>query len=366
MKYNRISLEEFLGDLKSQINPTEEEIENFRAEISKIENDKSSDDSEEYQKNKINQLLRDIYTYDINTKGKIDAVIYEDGQAQVIFEVKALKNKAEFPKSQDSLQSKALSECILYYLREFHTEKNNNIKHIILCNLREFYIIDAKDFHECFAKDKEINKFFKNVDKNQGNDDSTKKFYKEVEDYLPTLDRELSYTYFELTSTSSDIALIYSILSPVFLLKRRSYIDANTLNQAFYDELLYILGLQEKSENGKIIIVPNQVKNSFLSAITQRLSLDANENFEEIFSLLTTWNNRILFLRLLESMLLSFKHIEKPFLDSEAIKDFEMLSILFFDVLAKKEENREGGGQIFLSYSKTSPISTPAFLIKPH
>lgn len=342
MKYNLVSLEEFLGDLKSQINPTKKEVENFRAKISDIENNKSNQ-TEEYEKNKINQLLRDIYTYDINTKDKIDAVIYEDEQAQVIFEVKALKNKAEFPKSQDSLQSKALSESILYYLREFHTEKNNNIKHIILCNLREFYIIDAKDFHECFAKDKEINKFFKNVDKNQGNDTSTKKFYEEVEDYLSTLDRELSYTYFELTSTSSDIALIYSILSPAFLLKRRSYIDANTLNQAFYDELLYILGLQEKSENGKIIIVPNQVKNSFLSAITQRLSLDENENFEEIFSLLTTWNNRILFLRLLESMLLSFKHIEKPFLDSEVIKDFEMLSILFFDVLAKKEEDRGGG-----------------------
>ena len=49
------------------------------------------------------------------------------------------------------------------------------------------------------------------------------------------------------------------------------------------------------------------------------------------------WNNRILFLRLLESMLLNFKHIEKPFLHIEVLSDFSALSTLFFKVLAVKE-----------------------------
>lgn len=340
MKYNRISLEDFLGDFNSQINPSQSQIKTFKEHLATLHKT-DPEESEEHHKNEINDFLKNTFAYKINTRNKIDAAIYEDNQAQVIIEVKALKNKAEFPKIPDSLESKALYESILYYLRELHTKGNNNIKHIILCNLNSFYIINAKDFHNCFIDDKKISGFFENTDKKQGNDDTTKKFYEEIAQYLPNLDKEISYTYFELTNIQDqDIALIYSILSPTFLLKRKSYIDANTLNQAFYDELLYILGLCEKLESGKIIIVPNTAKNSFLSSITQRLSLDKDKDFEKIFSLLTTWNNRILFLRLLESMLLSFKHIEKPFLDAEVIKDFEMLSILFFDVLAKKEEDR--------------------------
>lgn len=342
MKYNRISLEDFLGDFNSQINPSQSQIKTFKEHLATLHKT-DPEESEEHHKNEINDFLKNTFAYKINTRNKIDAAIYEDNQAQVIIEVKALKNKAEFPKIPDSLESKALYESILYYLRELHTKGNNNIKHIILCNLNSFYIINAKDFHKCFIDDKKISGFFENTDKKQGNDDTTKKFYEEIAQYLPNLDKEISYTYFELTNIQDqDIALIYSILSPTFLLKRKSYIDANTLNQAFYDELLYILGLCEKLESGKIIIVPNTAKNSFLSSITQRLSLDKDKDFEKIFSLLTTWNNRILFLRLLESMLLSFKHIEKPFLDAEVIKDFEMLSILFFDVLAKKEEDRGG------------------------
>lgn len=340
MKYNRISLEEFLGDFNSQINPSQSQIKIFKEHLDTLHKT-DAEESEEHHKNEINDFLKNTFAYKINTRNRMDAVIYEDEQVQVIIETKSLKNKTEFPKDKDSLQSKALYESILYYLREFHIENNNNLKHIILCNLREFYIIDAKGFYECFAKDKEINKFFKNVDKKQGNNTTTDKFYEDICEYLPKLDKQISYTYFELSPSSPDIALIYSILSPTFLLKRKSYIDANTLNQGFYEELLYILGLQEKSENGKIIIIPNEAKNSFLSAITQKLSLDKDEDFEAIFSLLTTWNNRILFLRLLESMLLSFRHIQKPFLDVEIIKDFEMLSILFFDVLAKKEDDRE-------------------------
>lgn len=340
MKYNRISLEDFLGDFNSQINPSQSQIKTFKEHLATLHKT-DPEESEEHHKNEINDFLKNTFAYKINTRNKIDAAIYEDNQAQVIIEVKALKNKAEFPKIPDSLESKALYESILYYLRKLHTKGNNNIKHIILCNLNSFYIINAKDFHNCFIDDKKNSGFFENTDKKQGNDDTTKKFYEEIAQYLPNLDKEISYTYFELTNIQDqDIALIYSILSPTFLLKRKSYIDANTLNQAFYDELLYILGLCEKLESGKIIIVPNTAKNSFLSSITQRLSLDKDKDFEKIFSLLTTWNNRILFLRLLESMLLSFKHIEKPFLDAEVIKDFEMLSILFFDVLAKKEEDR--------------------------
>lgn len=340
MKYNQISLEDFLGDFQSQINPSQSQIKIFKEHLATLHKT-DPEESEEHHKNEINDFLKNTFAYKINTRNKIDAAIYEDNRAQVIIEVKALKNKTEFPKTPDSLESKAFYESILYYLRELWTERNNNIKHIILCNLHSFYIIDAKEFHKCFANDKEIDKFFKNVDKKEGNDTTTDKFYEEIRQYLPNLDKEISYTCFELTNIQDqDIALIYAVLSPTFLLKRKSYIDANTLNQGFYDELLYILGLCEKTESGKIIIVPSDTQNTFLHSITQNLGFDKEKDFEEIFSLLTIWNNRILFLRLLESMLLSFGHIKKPFLDLETIADFKVFNQLFFDVLAREEDSR--------------------------
>ncbi len=57
-------------------------------------------------------------------------------------------------------------------------------------------------------------------------------------------------------------------------------------------------------------------------------------------ALLIAWNNRILFLRLLESLLISFEHFEKPFLTTENFKDFNALNTLFFEVLAKKNNER--------------------------
>ncbi|GAA6910087.1 class I SAM-dependent DNA methyltransferase [Helicobacter pylori] len=57
-------------------------------------------------------------------------------------------------------------------------------------------------------------------------------------------------------------------------------------------------------------------------------------------ALLIAWNNRILFLRLLESLLISFKHFEDRFLTTDNFKDFNALNTLFFEVLAKKNSER--------------------------
>ncbi|PUD75441.1 hypothetical protein C2R72_06180, partial [Helicobacter pylori] len=65
-----------------------------------------------------------------------------------------------------------------------------------------------------------------------------------------------------------------------------------------------------------------------------------------VMALLIAWNNRILFLRLLESLLISFEHFnhfnhfKKSFLTTENIKDFPALNTLFFEVLAKKNSER--------------------------
>ncbi|GAA8676667.1 hypothetical protein HpBT339_07580 [Helicobacter pylori] len=121
------------------------------------------------------------------------------------------------------------------------------------------------------------------------------------------------------------------------MLKIPKYSDANTLNKDFYEELLYILGLEEQNDKGKILIKPSRTKNSLSDALKEQYK---NLDDEEVMALLIAWNNRILFLRLLESLLISFKHFEKPFLTTENFKDFNALNNLFFEVLAKKNNER--------------------------
>ncbi|PAF52238.1 Eco57I restriction-modification methylase domain-containing protein [Helicobacter sp. 13S00477-4] len=341
MRYTQIPLKDFLKNLSIPY-PNEENITSLKKQLSLLKQTNKSE-SEEHQKNNINIFLKNTFGYIINTKEKIDAAIFEDNEVRVIIEAKSFNNKAQFPTSSKTLESKAFYESILYYLRESITNKNNHIKHIILCNLESFYIVDALEYHKYFEKDKAIHKLFNDTQNKHGNDTSTKRFYDELEAYLrDNLEVEIFYAHFSLREKldEENLALIYQILSPTFLLKQRVSFEANLLNQNFYNELLYILGLEEKQEERKIIITPSEVKNTLLDSIVQNLGFNRYEDFEDIFSLLTTWNNRILFLRLLESMLLSFNHIQKPFLDIESIPDFDSLNALFFEVLAKKEDGR--------------------------
>ncbi|GHP96406.1 type II restriction endonuclease Eco57I subunit R [Helicobacter pylori] len=138
-----------------------------------------------------------------------------------------------------------------------------------------------------------------------------------------------------------ELPLIYQVLSQEILLKQRKTLDANTLNKDFYEELLYILGLEEQNDKGKILIKPSCTKNSLSDALKEKYE---NLDDEEVMALLIAWNNRILFLRLLESLLTSFKHFEhfekKPFLTIENFTNFNALNTLFFEVLAKKNNER--------------------------
>lgn len=342
--FKRTSLEDFVKSY-NRTPSLRDDINAFEGHIQAFFSKALGGNGEEYQKNEINDLLKKVFDYDCNTKDRIDSAIYVDGVAQVLIEVKAL-GKSGFPKSPDNPISTALSESVLYFLREFR-EGNNSIKHIILCTPCEFFIFDAKSFL-IFERDKHIKKLHNNCDAKKGTDTTTKKFYSDLENHLNgDFDGTLPFAYFNLEEaikSKKDLALIYQLLSPQVLLKQQKTIDANTLNKKFYDELLYILGLkEEKDSNSKITrIVPSGVSGTMSGAIKKRYE---SLNDEDIFALITTWNNRVLFLRLLESLLISFNHISEKdrFLSGEVIDSFEILDDLFFQVLAKKQSERDSG-----------------------
>ncbi|GAA9092024.1 class I SAM-dependent DNA methyltransferase [Helicobacter pylori] len=334
IKFARISLKDFIKKYNPQ-EPKEKTIENFEKEInSLLENAKRQDD-EEFQKNEINSFLKNTYGYKCNTYEKVDSAIYVDGKAWVLIEVKALNNRNEFPKDRENPLSKAFCQMVFYFLEEI--ENNNSLKHAIICNAHEFFLFDCKDL--LFLKDnKRIKKLHKDCDQKEGTDPSTKRFYSDLEEYLKEdFEGELRYTHFNLSSYDpKELPLIYQVLSHEVLLKQKKTLDANTLNKDFYEELLYILGLEEQNDKGKILIKPSRTQNSLSDALKKAYK---NLDDEEVMALLIAWNNRILFLRLLESLLISFEH-EKPFLTIENFTNFNALNTLFFEVLAKKNNER--------------------------
>ncbi|WQY04007.1 class I SAM-dependent DNA methyltransferase [Helicobacter pylori] len=335
IRFAHISLKDFIKKHNPQ-EPKKETIENFEKEINSLLENAPKQDDEEFQKNEINKFLKNAYGYDCNTNKKVDSAIYVDGKAWVLIEVKALNNRNEFPKNRENPLSKAFCQMVLYFLKE--TEENNSLKHTIICNAHEFFLFDCKDL--LFLKDdKRIKKFYKNYDKKEGTDPSTKRFYSDLEEYLKKdFEGELPYTHFNLSSYDpKELPLIYQVLSHEVLLKQRKTLDANTLNKDFYEELLYILGLEEQNDKGKILIKPSRTKNSLSAALKEQYN---NLDDEEVMALLIAWNNRILFLRLLESLLISFKHFEKSFLTIENFENFNDLNTLFFEVLAKKNSER--------------------------
>ncbi len=335
VEFAHISLKDFIKKYNPQ-EPKKETIENFEKEINSLLENAKRRDGEEFQKNEINSFLKNTYGYKCNTYEKVDSTIYVDGKAWVLIEVKALNNRNEFPKDRENPLSKAFCQMVFYFLEEI--ENNNSLKHAIICNAHEFFLFDCKDL--LFLKeDKRIKKLHKNCAKKEGTDPKTKRFYSDLEEYLKKdFEGELRYTHFNLSSDDpKELPLIYQVLSHEVLLKQKKTFDANTLNKDFYEELLYILGLEEQNEKGKILIKQSRTQNSLSDALKKAYN---NLDDEEVMALLIAWNNRILFLRLLESLLISFDHFKEPFLTIENFTDFNALNTLFFEVLAKKNNER--------------------------
>ncbi|MGN8394832.1 DUF7149 domain-containing protein [Helicobacter pylori] len=319
-------------DLPNTNHPSKEQLKAFETAFNAFL-ETNQQENENHHNDAFNDLLKGIFKYKVKPTKKIDsAILNENNEVEVIIEFKALKNPNEFIKKGD-LNVKALHESLFYYLIE-RKNGNNNLKRLILATIKELYIIDANEF-EVFNKDKEIKKAFENCHDKKGNDPRTKAFYDACQKRLNELDHSLKYHHIPLKK--ENLALIYQALSPNFLLKIPKYSDANTLNKDFYEELLYILGLEEQNDKGKILIKPSRIQNSLSCALKEQYK---NLDDEEVMALLIAWNNRILFLRLLESLLISFNHFENPFLTTENFKDFNSLNTLFFEVLAKKNSDR--------------------------
>ncbi|HED6598831.1 TPA: Eco57I restriction-modification methylase domain-containing protein [Campylobacter coli] len=382
MKFEAIDEKEFLNPyyrkkpiLEAELNEFTKALKDYK---SSLENNlKNNEDS--LVANALGKFFENLhFECEIKSihKGNsgIDLALKKDRQIQVIVEAKLPHSKEFFSPSKPNC--KALHECILYYLRE-RKALNSSLKHIIITDFYRFYIFKADLFEELFNKNKYFKEAFENFEsKNSLFKGNTDEFYKECEKllssekYLDSITRKDLFDEPSLKGVFIDLKPIleqenpsFSKLKPVFKIFHKDFLlsefnpnDANSLNNAFYKELLYILGLCESKQNSKLIIAKSEEskeeQGTFYTAINSKLK---EENFETILKLLILWLNRILFLKLIESNLVRFNDDKNlKFLNFKKIPDFDKLSELFFEVLAKEKSTRKKSEFAYLPYLNSS------------
>ncbi len=345
-KINDEKLNVFLRNLAYYINMTHNAI--------------SNNESEEHIKNIINSFLKTMYSaekYEINTGKRIDSTIKVNGKIQVMIEAKNPGNKNEMVSSQ-KINVKALHELLFYYMCETRDvdgakvkrKTDAEIRRGIITDSQIWMIIDANELEK--VVDGYLEKLFYKYENRQliysNNND---KFYADIKEYLSTIDIEntLSYVFFDINEYKGlrKEKYLYKVFNKTFLLKEYQNNDTiHVLNDKFYQELLYIMGLKEKSgKEKKTIEIDFSIKNSLAYQVYSILKNDKEYNeftcIEETFELVIIWINRLLFIKLFEGQLISFNEDSKEYhiLDKEKIHSFQNLQDLFFEVLGKRNRN---------------------------
>jgi len=368
-------LNEALNPKYREVKISFEDLKQFAEAIGQFLQQQHETDVEGVLRTNLRDLLRDTFYkgFVMRTEaGRYDLTIQEtnDAPIKVLFELKRPDAKIEMC-TKDDLNKKALQELVYYYMKEREKDNGGNVYlcHLLITNGNEFFLFEAKEFEQ---------KFYKGLKKKYHDFQSkTEAFYEEIA--APAIaavqesDSPLRYTYFRLHDfdeaiqqvlngqESLTLAALYKLLSPTHLLKKRIHTDPNELDRQFYNELLHILGLEERKEEngGKMLIARkeqpdsaslveqtyNKVEKNWQDfANTKNYGLEREEQmFNITLELVITWLNRILFLKLLEAQLRDYSNdAQYEFLNTQKIGDFTQLNDLFFDVLAIPVEKRQG------------------------
>jgi type II restriction/modification system DNA methylase subunit YeeA len=363
-----------------KVKPNRTDIERFKANLILLLDTTNDSESEEFHKNVVSDFLKKTYydpNYFINTKGRNDLVIHNGNKASstvgVIIEAKSPANKSEMITAA-KLNVKAFQELVLYYLRERITHKNLEVKHLVITNIHEWFIFDAVLFDRLFAQNKNLVKQFNDFESGRLADIKTDFFYKQIaEPFIAGIQQEVEFAYFDIrnyqkTLRNKDkeddrkLITLFKLLSPEHLLKLPFVNDSNSLDKRFYAELLHIIGLSETKEGSKKLIGRKNEGERNSGAILEDtiIQLDSLDKLsrlnnpshfgdtkeERLFTvaleLCITWINRVLFLKLLEAQLINYHKGDRlySFLNGNKIKSYDDLNSLFFQVLARRFDER--------------------------
>lgn len=360
-----------------QVSIETEDFNHFKDALRTLLLTVSDGQREETQKGHLRNFLSDTFykPYYMAPEEDIDLAVRLDKTSKsnigLLIEVKSTTNKNEMI-SVGNLNRKALQELLLYYLRERISKKNSDIKYLIATNVYEYFIFDAQEFEQKFYQNKKLKKEFQDFEDGRKTSRKTDFFYSEIASlFIEEVAGSLDYTYFDIRSYAKyldgdtapkKLIELYKVFSDVHLLKLPFQNDSNYLNKKFYAELLHILGIEEKKENNKIVIVRKAVGRRNEASLLENTinQLDAEDCLRKVpniamygstqeerlfnvaMELCITWINRILFLKLLEAQMLKYHNGEQcyKFLSIQKIRDFDDLNTLFFQVLARSVHQR--------------------------
>ncbi|WP_302346473.1 Eco57I restriction-modification methylase domain-containing protein, partial [uncultured Alistipes sp.] len=376
---SELTIAKSLSKAYRQVSIGKQSFDTFKQQLGMLYEQIATIDTEEKLKGDLMDFLKLTFygqNYKVSPNGRIDCAIHLGNSIEtpvgVIFEVKMPTNASEMI-TKDNLNKKALQELLLYYLRE-RVEKNNiQLKQLVVTNIYEFFIFDAQEFERVFYSNKKLLKRFAEFNDGTLTSDKTEFFYKEIAAEVIESSKDiLSYTWFDIRKYKTflnkgmDKRLIelYKVFSPEHLLKKRFQNDSNSLNTKFYSELLYIIGLEEveeKNSHKRIITRRNSANRNSASILENTITILDSEDWidsiqertsfgkdreEQIFNIALAltigWINRILFLKLLEAQLVKYHKGDTSyaFLHSQFIPDYDELNKLFFQVLAKRPNER--------------------------
>ena len=359
----------FLKEKKLREIPVEPELfAKFKAALLNHLPPQPDDDPESNYSSSVQALLDDTFYKGKNKikqrKGvNTDLNIFEDNTTSsspiVLIEMKKPSEKNDML-LQKNLNTKALHELILYYLTELEgPDHNNAIRYLIASNGYDWFIFEETLFRQLFATKKFIQEYRKvNPEGPTFYKEKTKDFFKYVAKEIEAkgLTDDMSCIYFSLKGwdkmSDQKLSAICKLLSPYFLLGKRRR-DANDMNDEFYKELLYIIGLEEKKEKGNVTIqrLPIEQREagslieSTLSWLVAHDELSEEEKYDAALELVLTWVNRLLFIKLVESQVINFNPWEERekynFFNEDRISNFRNIDDLFFKVLALPKESRD-------------------------
>lgn len=258
-----ITIKEALSkDIKSIKSSPEEYIE-FKNSLTKLISQNEIDESEEFTKNNIKTFLFSSLKqkYEINTKGRIDLAIYSENKystpISTIIEVKKKSNKNEML-SPKRINTKSLQELLLYYLNERIDSNNINLTKLIITDTDTWYIFDAVEFEKKVYGNKKLINLYQQFNNKELSGYSTDFFYKNIAS--PFIEENLSNGEIDCLSININdykkhlysekycrtLDYLKKVFSPYYLLKKKVPKPQNKIDKTFYNELLYILGLEEK------------------------------------------------------------------------------------------------------------------------
>ncbi|MBQ9361968.1 MAG: Eco57I restriction-modification methylase domain-containing protein [Bacteroidaceae bacterium] len=352
--------------LRSYIN--EEDFLRFKKAVKTFLANFDEHGKEEYNKTLVRDFLKEAFynkTNAINTYGDADSAIYGTVHAKgsvplVLIEAKSRRSADMI--DQKNFNRKALHELVLYYLREEIGQENFAITNLIITDGIEWYVFKKKLFLDLFARDKKMVDKCLFMDRSAAY--STEDIYKVIKRHVAKVKDDIKCTHFSIKDIAKMIdrgdlytqplfRSIYKLLSPIHLLELPFIADNNTLNQGFYNELLYIMGLEEVMDSNTNLLKIKRLKpkkRQQYSMLEQAISLledrpdmeKEDEIVDTALGLVLEWTNRILFLKLLEAQLKDFDEDNSfcPLLTTRRLPSYQDFYELCMKMLAKDYDER--------------------------